>query len=94
MAPTKLPFAVIAANTKIKRATKFSAFEIMFGRKCDAIPLLNLSKKYSTYPQEQSSDDESTHSDSLVDPKIPLRLVMILEMKWILFGKVLNQRLD
>ena len=40
----------------------------MFGCKCDAIPLLNLSKKYSTYPQEQSSDDESTHSDSLVDP--------------------------
>ena len=40
----------------------------MFGRKCDAIPLLNLSKKYSTFTIEESSDDESIHSNSLDDP--------------------------
>ena len=40
----------------------------MFGRKFDAIPLLNLSKSHTTYPNEQSSEDESIHIDSLVDP--------------------------
>ena len=60
----------MAANTKIKRATKFTSFELMFGRKCDAIPLLNLSRKLSTYPSEepQSSENESIINETLVDP--------------------------
>ena len=67
--PTKLPFAVMAANTKLKRATKFTAFEVMFGRKCDPVPLLNVSKNFTTYPIEpQSSEDESILSDTLADP--------------------------
>ena len=37
----------------------------MFGRKCEAVPLLNLSKSHSTYPTEQSSEDELIHPDSL-----------------------------
>ena len=65
--PTKLPFAVLAANTKIKRATKLSAFEVMHGRKGDAIiPSLNLSKTHTIYPCDQS-EEESIHSDSQVD---------------------------
>ena len=40
----------------------------MYGRKCDAIPLLNLSKTYTTYPCDQSSEDESIQIDSQVDP--------------------------
>ena len=60
-----MPFAVLASNTKIKKVTKFSAFEIMFGRTCEVVPLLNLSKSHSTYPTEQSSEDESIHHDSL-----------------------------
>ena len=42
----------------------------MFGRKCDAIPLLNASKHYSTYPTEQSSGDESIASDPQSDPYV------------------------
>ena len=53
--PTKLPFAVLASNTKIKRATKYSAFDIMFERKCDVIPLLNLSENLTTIGRYESS---------------------------------------
>ena len=40
----------------------------MFGGKCYAIPLLNLSKRYSTYLSEEFSDDESIHNNSVNDP--------------------------
>ena len=35
----------------------------MFDRTCEAVPFLNLSKCHSTYPTEQSSEDESIHPD-------------------------------
>ena len=41
---------------------------MMFGRRCNSIPLLKL-KYYSTYPDEnQSADDDSIYSDSTDDP--------------------------
>ena len=40
----------------------------MFGRKCDVIHLLNPSKTCTTYPSEQSSDDESIQREPQVDP--------------------------
>ena len=43
---------------------------MMFGRRCNSIPLLKLSKDYSTYPDENQSadDDDSIYSDSTDDP--------------------------
>ena len=93
--PTKLPFAVIASNTKIKRATKYTAFELIFGRKCDAIPLLNLSKKYSTFTSEGSSGDEPIHSNSLDDPFVnEAESTDVLGKEMKLIRHQMNRKLD
>ena len=59
--PTKLPIAVFAANTKIKRSTKFSAFELMFGRKCNPVHLIKLCNNASM------QDDSGEYEESLSD---------------------------
>ena len=36
----------------------------MFGRKCDVIPLLNLSENFTTIGRDESSEDELTPNNS------------------------------
>ena len=60
---TKLSIATFASNTTIKRATHFSAFELMFGRKCDPAKLIKLTNK--SYVKSEELDEK------LSDEEVP-----------------------
>ena len=57
--PSKLQSAVFAANTKVKKATGFTPFKLMFGRDTQSENLLNMTKS--------DSDDINIWEDTSVD---------------------------
>ena len=65
----KLSTAAFATNTSttIKRATHFSAFELMFGLKCDPTNLIKITDKSYVKPEELDeglSDEEAPREDN------------------------------
>ena len=73
----KLPLASFPANTKIKRSTGFSAFELMFGRICDPTHLLKLSNTTSVHDNSEKLlfDEDTPLAESHCPFDVPIESV-------------------
>ena len=58
--PNKLQPACLSVNIHKKRATKYSPFQLMFGRDFDHLPLL---RRLNIHSDEQSDNDDDDISD-------------------------------